>query len=97
MSFAMPDSDSMKPMKMNIGRVSMGYQLKSLIAALKSIAELPSPHRNNAAATPTNPIAANTLCPVSIRSISVENISRIIISGEKLISILLSYRPAKIL
>jgi hypothetical protein len=34
---------------------------------------------------------------VSIRSISVENISRIIISGEKLISILLSYRPAKIL
>ena len=34
MSFAIPDSESMKPMNTNIGSVSIGYQLNSLIAAL---------------------------------------------------------------
>ena len=81
----MPDSESMKPMKINMGSVSIGYQLKSLIAALKPSAVLPSPHRNIAVTTPTKPIAAKTRWPVSINSISDENINKIIISGDKLI------------
>lgn len=83
MSFAMPDSESINPMNINIGSVSIGYQLNSFIAALKPSALLPSPHRKSAAVTPTKPIAAKTRCPVSIRSIRVENIN----TGDKLIFI----------
>ena len=54
---------------MNSGRVSSGYQFSSWMLALNGISEAPSPHSASANAEATKPIAANTRCPVSSRSI----------------------------
>ena len=70
MSLAMPDSLSMKPMNTNIGSVSIGYQLNSLIAALKPYPSAPRSTKISAKTTPTKPITPNTRCPVSISAIS---------------------------
>ena len=81
MSFAIPDSESMKPMKTNIGSVSIGYQLKSLMAALKPYPSEPRSMKTSAKATPTKPITPKTRCPVSISAIRLANIRKIIIPG----------------
>ncbi len=65
---------------MNSGRVSSGYQLKSLNAALNGISMPPSPQSARAATVATNPMAPNTRCPVISMSIIEANISRAIIS-----------------
>ena len=61
---------------MNKGRVSSGYQFSRAMLALNGISEAPSPHSSRAKPVATQPIAANTRCPVSSRTIIDENISR---------------------
>ena len=65
---------------MNIGSVRSGYHFMSFIAAEKPISLPPSPHSRSAAMTATEPIAANTRCPVMSISIIDANMSRAIIS-----------------
>ena len=72
-SSAILDSDSTYPMKMNIGRVSSGYQFISFIADEKGMSEPPVPHRANAAAAATAPIAPKTRWPVISISIMEAN------------------------
>ena len=61
---AMPDSESMKPMKTNIGNVSIGYQLKSLIAAGMSATAPTTPMKMNARFTSFLP----AVCPAVVMS-----------------------------
>jgi hypothetical protein len=65
---------------MNMGRVSIGYQLSSVMVEAKGISIAPSPHSASENAAATNPIAPNTRCPVSSRSMNVENIRTAIAS-----------------
>ena len=65
---------------MNIGRVSSGYHFMSFIAAEKAISPPPSPHSARAAMTATEPMAANTRCPVMSISIIEANIVKAIVS-----------------
>jgi hypothetical protein len=69
-------------MKMNMGKESIGYQLKSLTAALKLMsAPPPCPHSSRPQSEPTNPMTPKTRCPVSISIIIEENINRMISVG----------------
>src|SRR5574344_833526 len=73
-------------MKMNMGRESIGYQLKSLMAALKLMSPPPCPHRRRPQKAPTNPITAKTRWPVAISSIIEENISNMMKIGSMALS-----------
>ena len=67
-------------MKINIGRVSRGYQFSSLMLAAKAISEPPSPHNSKANRAATKPMAPNTRCPLSSSSSMAENIESAISS-----------------
>ena len=76
----MPDSESMYPIKTNIGTVSSGYQFRSLMLASNPSSYPPVPHSHRAKTLPMNPIAPNTRCPVRSMSIMPPNIRNMIIS-----------------
>ena len=60
---------------MNKGRVSSGYQLNSLNAALNGISTPPTPHNSSAKAVATKPMTPNTRWPASNITSIDENIN----------------------
>jgi len=65
---------------MNMGSVSIGYQLSSVIVEAKGISAPPLPHSTTANTVATKPMAPNTRWPVTSISIIMANISRAISS-----------------
>ncbi len=65
---------------MNMGRVIIGYQLISVMVEANGISTAPSPHSARAKTVATNPMAPKTRCPVSSRSMNVENIRTAMVS-----------------
>jgi len=61
---------------MNMGSVSMGYQLSRVMVEAKGISAAPLPHSSSAKIVATKPMAPNTRWPVTSITIMVANISR---------------------